>query len=149
MTINDLVINIEEIVLLKLLELIQYNPVDSEIVPDLEEPLENLRFKSPFAILNLIVYEKLSNSVYRGMNPRNHDVNFMIMFNRKSEISYIHRSLVDVENCENVFVYLNLRDSYVTSFIAFVTDDITLEQSLVIGDPSIEILLNNTRGNPY
>ena len=31
MTINDLVINIEEIVLLKLLELIQYNPVDSEM----------------------------------------------------------------------------------------------------------------------
>ena len=115
-----------------------FNPDGSENVldRDLNEPMENLRFEAPFVIFDVMMHEKLSNSVYRASPLNQRNVNFMVIFNQKAKVSYIHRSLVQ-EGVNNVIVYLfvNMR---LCCFIAFVTDDYMMDKSLMISCSAME-----------
>ena len=101
-----------------------------------------LRFETPFIVLDVQLhhqFERISNNIYRG---NCNDKRFLIVFNQSSDASYIHRSLVNGE-IKNVYVHLTFRDQKIANFIAFVTDDSKMDNSLVIGGFSVGNILNN------
>ena len=68
-------------------------------------PSNLARLKAPFIVLEMSIHHQcghLLNPVYQGTYGGKE---FLIVFNRKLDVSYIHRSLVD-EDVENVFIYL-------------------------------------------
>ena len=114
--------------------------------PDQILPVNSpISFKAPFIVLNIHIdyqYCHLSNSIYQG--TCNYE-KFVVVFNQKLDVSYIHRSLVN-QDVENVFIDLIHRGNYIGYLIAFVTNDLLHGKSLVIGGSSIENIISNILG---
>ena len=99
-------------------------------------------FEAPFVFLEVSLdyqFGHLSNQLYHGTSGNKR---FVIDFDHTTAISYIHSSLVD-EEVKNVIVRLTSREDLIAHFFAYVTDDPSRDNSLIVGSNSIEIILNN------